>query len=131
MSSHRLQVILFFLSKIFLPFAPSPLSQTESFFKCHLFFAHVLKKEANCVHLLQKWNCLELVLTCKPENSGFFGTRELGCRKSAHSARYVTFVPTLFDGTSTRPLHFCPGLDTQFVVDTQAHTHSLWFAFAL
>lgn len=59
----------------------------------------------------------------------FFGTRELGCSKSAHIAKYVTFVPTLFDGTST--MHICPGLDTQFVVDTQAHTHSLWFAFAL
>lgn len=62
------------------------------------------------------------MLTCKPENSFFFGTRELGCRKSAHIAKYVTLVPALFDGTSTRPLHFCPGLYTQFVVDTQAHT---------
>lgn len=121
MLSRWLQVISFFLSKIFLSFGPSPLSQTESFFKCHLFFAHILKRSKLCsfaskIELLR--NGVDLQTRKVPEN---WAAEKV---VSLPIAKYVPFVPTLLDGTSTRPLHFCPGLDTEFFVDTQAHTLS-------
>lgn len=123
--SRWLQVI-FFLSKIFLSFAASPLSQTESFFKCHLFFAHVLKRSKLC-SLASKIELLRIGADLQTRKVPFYSVPENWAAEKVlppHIVKNVTFVPTLFDGISTRPFLFCPGLDTQFVVDTQAHAHS-------
>lgn len=87
------------------------------------FICPHIKKRSKLCSFASKIELLRVGANLQTRKFPFFiGTRELGCSKSAHIPKYVIFVPTLFDGTSTRPLHIYPGLDT--LLWTLKHTHT-------
>lgn len=81
--------------------------------------------------MLQKYNCLESMLTCKPENSLFFLVPENWAAEKVLTLQNMSLWYQLYLMALPQDLCIFVLVCILSLLWTLKHTHSLWFAFAL